>query len=92
MQTGEPMAAPDRDDALEPICDRPTIPVPAPGESGVRLQVAKRPLTAAVVDVVLCDLSRDARSESFIDANHLDEGPEARRRPPALSNVIALKR
>lgn len=79
------MAAPDRDDALEPMCDRPTIPVPAPRESGVRLQVAKRPLSAAVVDVVVCDLSRDARSESFVDA--VDA-----RVPPSLSNVIALKR
>ena len=78
------MAAPDRDDALEPICDRPTIP--APRESGIRLRVAKRPLSAAVVDVVLCDLSRDARSESFVEP--ADEPP--RRPPPA--NVIALKR
>lgn len=82
------MAAPDRDDALEPICDRPTIPVPAPGESGVRLQVAKRPLTAAVVDVVVCDLSRDARSESFVEP--AEDG--TCRSPPAFSNVIALKR
>ncbi len=46
--------------------ERPTIPVPEPRESGVRLQVAQLPICAATVDVVLCDLSRDPRSESYI--------------------------
>ena len=50
-----------------PACDRPTIPVPAPRESGVRLKVSRVAYAAATVDVVLCDLSRDPRSESFID-------------------------
>lgn len=46
--------------------ERPTIPVPEPRESGVRLKVAQLPICAATVDVVLCDLSRDPRSESYI--------------------------
>lgn len=48
-------------------CDRPTIPVPAPRESGVRLKVSRVAYAAATVDVVLCDLTRDPRSESFVD-------------------------
>src|SRR4051812_22785607 len=47
--------------------DRPTIPVPAPRESGVRLKVSKVAYSAATVDVVLCDLSRDPRSESYVE-------------------------
>lgn len=43
--------------------DRPTIPVPAPRESGVRLKVERVAYAAATVDVVVCDLSRDPRSE-----------------------------
>jgi hypothetical protein len=45
--------------------DRPTIPVPAPRDSGVRLKVERVAYAAATVDVVVCDLSRDPRSESF---------------------------
>jgi len=45
--------------------DRPTIPVPAPRESGVRLKVERVAYAAATVDVVVCDLSRDPRSENF---------------------------
>ncbi len=45
--------------------ERPTIPVPAPRDSGVRLRVARVAYPAATVDVVLCDLSRDPRSESY---------------------------
>src|SRR5690349_4405474 len=47
--------------------DRPTIPVPAPRESGVRLKVSKVAYAAATVDIVVCDLSRDPRSESFVE-------------------------
>ena len=43
--------------------DRPTIPVPAPRESGVRLKVERVAYAAATIDVVVCDLSRDPRSE-----------------------------
>ena len=43
--------------------DRPTIPVPAPRESGVRLKVERVAYAAATVDVVVCDLSCDPRSE-----------------------------
>jgi hypothetical protein len=46
--------------------ERPTIPVPEPRESGVRLKVTQLPIFAATVDVVVCDLSRDPRSESYI--------------------------
>jgi hypothetical protein len=45
--------------------DRPTIPVPAPRDSGVRLKVERVAYAAATVDVVVCDLSRDPRSETF---------------------------
>ena len=47
--------------------DRPTIPVPAPRESGVRLKVSRVAYGAATVDVVVCDLTRDPRSESFVE-------------------------
>jgi hypothetical protein len=83
-------------------CDRPTIPVPAPRESGVRLRVARVAYAAATVDVVLCDLSRDPRSESYIDtAPHRADFVPARcgvvvdifqnERPPSTSIVRALK-
>ena len=49
-----------------PASDRPTIPVPAPGESGIRLKVAQVAIFAATVDTVVCDLSRDPRSETYI--------------------------
>ena len=45
--------------------DRPTIPVPPPRESGVRLKVERVAYAAATVDVVVCDLSRDPRSEDY---------------------------
>lgn len=46
--------------------DRPTIPVPAPRESGVRLKVERVAYAAATVDVVVCDLSRDPRSDDHV--------------------------
>lgn len=46
-----------------PITQRETIPVPR--ESGVRLAVARVTPLGATVDVVVCDLTRDPRSESF---------------------------
>lgn len=45
--------------------ERPTIPVPPPRESGVRLKVAQLATFAATVDLVVCDLSRDPRSEDY---------------------------
>lgn len=48
--------------------ERPTIPVPPPRDSGVRLQVEKKAYYAATVDVVVCDLTRDPRSEDFTTA------------------------
>jgi hypothetical protein len=45
--------------------ERPTIPVPPPRESGVRLKVSQIAWPAATIDVVVCDLSRDPRSEDF---------------------------
>jgi len=69
--------------------ERPTIPVPAPLDSEVRLRVTKVSAFAATVDLVVCDLTRDPRSESYI-------APAARQvvqndRPPSTSIVRALK-
>lgn len=88
-----------------PACDRPTIPVPAPRESGVRLKVERVAYAAATVDVVLCDLTRDPRSDSFIDPTpHRSGAGHAglarcgavvdlfqNERPPSTSIVRALK-
>jgi len=71
--------------------ERSTIPVPAPLDSEVRLRVTRIPSFAATVELVVCDLTRDPRSESYIE-------PEARSyrelqndRPPSTSIVRALK-
>lgn len=48
------------------VSERPTIPVPAPRDSGVRLKVERVATFAATVDVVVCDLSRDPRSEDYV--------------------------
>src|SRR6185436_16078764 len=48
--------------------ERPTIPVPMPAGSGVRITLHSPQLSWAVVDVVVCDLSRDPRSEDYFDA------------------------
>lgn len=45
--------------------ERPTLPVPPPRESGVRLTMMRRAFHAATVDVVVCDLSRDPRSDDW---------------------------
>jgi hypothetical protein len=69
--------------------ERPTIPVPAPLDSEVRLRVARVARHAVTVEVVMCDLTRDPRSETYI--------PEAERSalqnesPPSTSTVRALK-
>ena len=72
------------------VNDRPTIPVPAPRESGVRLRVARKsmPMVAATIDIVVCDLSRDPRSEDYI-ARETDQPQNER--PPSTSIVRALK-
>jgi hypothetical protein len=69
--------------------ERPTIPVPAPLESEVRLRVTRVTAFAATVDLVVCDLTRDPRSESYIppDARCADQNE----RPPSTSIVRALK-
>lgn len=86
-----------------PACDRPTIPVPAPRESGVRLKVARVAYAAATVDVVVCDLTRDPRSDSFVPfVPFVPPTPHLARcgvvvdlfqneRPPSTSIVRALK-
>jgi hypothetical protein len=77
--------------------DRPTIPVPEPRESGVRLQIARVAFGAATVDIVVCDLSRDPRSESYIAPripNESGSWPSQRPQndsPPSTSTVLALK-
>ncbi len=74
--------------------ERPTIPVPPPRESGVRLRVSRKavPLVAATVDVVMCDLSRDPRSEDYALDGPCESttGPQ-NERPPSTSIVRALK-
>lgn len=67
------------------VTERPTIPVPAPRDSGVRLTVTRVACVGATVDVVLCDLSRDPRSETYTAARDQNE------RPPSTSTVRALK-
>ncbi len=69
--------------------ERPTIPVPEPRESGIRLKVAQLPISGATVDVVLCDLSRDPRSESYIAKEARDD--DQNESPPSTSTVRALK-
>ena len=51
----------DDDDA--PITQRETIPVPR--ESGIRLHAPRVRNAAATAEVVVCDLTRDPRSEDF---------------------------
>ena len=65
------------------------MPVPESRDSGVRLKVAKVAYGFAMLDVVVCDLTRDPRSESYVAR----ERPDAERGtcPPALANVRALK-
>jgi len=91
LHSSRPMHALDVEGELLSVNDRPTIPVPPPRESGVRLRVARRsmPMVAATIDVVVCDLSRDPRSEDYIAAGELDQPQNER--PPSTSIVRALK-
>ena len=72
--------------------ERPTIPVPAPRESGVRLRVARvsAPPVSVTVDVVVCDLSRDRRSEEYRPDDQSDADPPQTMRQPAMTNIRAL--
>ena len=69
--------------------ERPTIPVPAPLESEIRLRVARVPRAAMTVEVVMCDLTRDPRSESYIPEE--ERGRPQNESPPSTSIVRALK-
>ncbi|MBX3190365.1 MAG: hypothetical protein KF819_25420 [Labilithrix sp.] len=79
------MHALDLHDELLPS-DRPTIPVPR--ESGVRLKVSRVAFSAATVDVVVCDLSRDPRSEYYVPKSERFVQNES---PPSTSIVRALR-
>ncbi|MDB4943327.1 MAG: hypothetical protein JWP97_2861 [Labilithrix sp.] len=76
--------------------DRPTIPVPR--ESGVRLHVAQIATCAATVDIVVCDLTRDPRSESYVPRRPAKrsglwtlERSASSEQPPSTSTIQALK-
>lgn len=87
-----------------PVTERPTIPAPPARESGVRLKVQRAEYGSVTVDVVVADLSRDPRSESYAGRAG-GEGEDAPRsagraeredapqneRPPSTSIVRALK-
>jgi hypothetical protein len=77
IETEDPSSGPSR--------ERPTIP--APRDSGIRLQVERVPGGAATVDIVVCDLRRDPRSEAFTPDDD-DDRPVA---PPSTSTIRALK-
>jgi hypothetical protein len=87
-QLGDPFLRRDYEDDDGP----PTIPAPAQDvrESGVRLRVSKVPSGAATVDVVVCDLTRDPRSEAYLDGAGEDEAGQ-NDIPPSTSIVRALK-
>ncbi len=79
----------DLDDELG-IHDRPTMPVPPPPfESGVRLGAVVISVTGATVDMVTADLSRDPRSESYVD-DESGARPAEREtwRPPVRSSMV----
>jgi hypothetical protein len=75
-----------------PATERPTLPVPAPRESGVRLKVARVsvPLPSVTVELVLCDLTRDQRSESYVRDDERDGGEPQTVRQPDMTNIRAL--
>jgi hypothetical protein len=98
----------DDDEASLSIRDRPTMPAPpVPHESGLRLRAGSpSSFASAVVDVVVCDLSRDPRSESFrlhvvrdplqsacksMPVGNDRNGSPQNERPPSTSTVRALK-
>ncbi len=106
---GTTLALPRRMTALEVwgelASERPTIPVPPPRESGVRLKVERLALPAATLDVVVCDLSLDPRSEDYTPPRKPARsglwpargpllascGVDQNDSPPSTSTVRALK-
>jgi hypothetical protein len=48
-----------------PLNERPTLPVPAPRGSEVRVRLTRIPWSVATADIVACDRSRDPRSEDY---------------------------
>ncbi len=71
--------------------ERPTIPVPAPLDSEVRLKVTRIPWPAATIDLVVCDLTRDPRSEGYMPDDARSATVAQNERPPSTSIVRALK-
>ena len=105
MHSGPAMTALETGGELS-ATDRPTIPVPPPRESGVRLGVSRVPRCAATVDIVVCDLTRDPRSEAYMPPLPTPDrsgffpaqrAPLAKceidqnESPPSTSTVLALK-
>lgn len=83
----------DGGDALSPN-ERPTIPaVPPARDSGVRLTITRVPFAFATVDVVVCNLTRDPRSEDYAPRPTVarTSGASQNERPPSTSIVRALK-
>lgn len=70
--------------------ERPTVPAPPPLESGVRLSCTRVVVSAATVDVVVCDLTRDPRSEDYATGD-ADAASSQNESPPSTSTVRALK-
>jgi hypothetical protein len=86
------MHALDVEGELLSVNDRPTMPVPPPRESGVRLRVARVsvPLVSATIDIVVCDQTRDPRSEDYVADDQRDGEPPQTVRQPAMTNIRAL--
>jgi hypothetical protein len=90
LARNRPMLARTPHDENEPLSpdDRPTIPGPAaPRESGVQLAMVRMPASGATVDIVVCDLSRDPRSEEFWSSSG-----DASAHPPQPPRRLALAR
>ena len=85
------MHAHDLDGEELPATERPTL-VPEPRESGVRLRVARVsvPLPAVTVELVVCDLTRDRRSETYVPDDQRDGGEPQTMRQPDMTNIRAL--
>ncbi len=44
---------------------RETLPAPPMVDSGIRVQTTRMPLASVQADIVMCDLSRDPRSDDY---------------------------
>lgn len=78
------------------IHDRPTVPVPPPPfESGVRLGGVVISVVGATLDLVVADMRRDPRSESWHGANLEPDraafDPDVTPKAAALSTIRALR-